>query len=113
MAEAFREGVASAQPGYVKRSTAPEDPLSQRAQEPSENSGMLDCVIQGGMAAAAVVVDTVSILLKSVGHQIKKMPSLLTKWGEAFREGMASAGSGAGKTPKDFVPPSTDRQAKD
>ena len=113
LSEAFWEGVALAQPGYERQSTVTEAPSETKDQLSSDHSGMLNWIIQGGKAAATVVVETASIVLDSIGHLTQKIPSLQTKWREAFQAGIASVRPAVGKAPEDPVPPSSDRQAKD
>ena len=110
LSEAFWEGVASAKPGYEKQSPPRDAPPAAKDRQPSNPSESLDRVIQGGKSAAAVVGNTASRLADSLANLAKKTPVIPTKWGEAFREGVASVRPQAGKPKAEPIPPPSGRR---
>lgn len=97
LTEAFREGVASANPDYEKRPEVKPPPLVRNIPQVPGDGRILDRVIQGGGSAAAVVVDKASNVLGAFVQLVKKAPALTQKYAEAFREGAASVKSREGK----------------
>jgi len=100
LSEAFWEGVASAKSGSKKESPPKAAPPPPENTKPSDQSGSLDWVIQGGKSAASVIGQAASSLVDSVANLAKKTPAIPAKWGEAFREGAASVRRPEGLKPK-------------
>ncbi|MGA2332050.1 MAG: hypothetical protein ABSG75_09840 [Syntrophales bacterium] len=104
LAEAFREGVASASPEYEKRPEVKTPPPAKSSLQEPSGGGILDRVIQEGGSAAAAVGDTAANLLGAFVQLVKKAPSLTQKYAEAFREGAASVTSREGRERREEVP---------
>ena len=106
LADAFREGVASAKPDYDKRPEVRIPPPAKKNRQESSDTGVLDNVIQEGGSAAAVIGDRVAGALDSAVELVKKAPDMLHKYAEAFREGAASVKPREGRERKETRPPS-------
>ena len=90
IAEAFREGVASAKADYVKRPEVEIPPAEKTKRQESADARILDRAIQEGGSAAAAVADKAAIVLDRVVQLAKKAPAVTRKFAQAFREGAAS-----------------------
>ena len=90
LAEAFREGVATAKSGNgaIKKEKMP--PPDSRIQAQSGGRGFLDRAKEEGGSAAAVVYDKTAGALGSVVELVKKTPVESRRLLDAFREGAAS-----------------------
>jgi hypothetical protein len=90
LAEAFRDGVASARPDCDKRPAVGTVPGVKKNRLESSDTGIRDRVIREGGTAAAVVGEKAAGVLGAFGQWVKKAPALTQKYAEAFRDGAAS-----------------------
>ena len=104
LAVAFRDGVASANPDYEKRSEVKIPPLAKNSRQKPGDGGILDRVIQEGGSAAAVVGDKAASVLGAFVQMVKKAPALTQKYAEAFREGAATVKSQEGRERREESP---------
>ena len=110
LADAFREGVASAKPDYDKRLEVRIPPPAKKNRQESSDTGVLDNVIREGGSAATVVGDRVAVALDSAVELLKKAPDTLNKYAEAFLEGAASVKPREGRERRETRPPSAKEQ---
>ena len=104
LTEAFREGVASANPDYEKRPEVKMPPLSRNSLQDPGDGGILGKVIQEGGSAAAVVGDRAASVLGAFIQLVKKAPAMTQKYAGAFREGAASVKSREGRERREDAP---------
>ena len=114
LAEAFREGIASAKPDHDKRPKVTIPPSLQASvqkdRQRSDSARTLDRVIQEGGSAASVLYDKAAEALGSAVRLTKTAPAISTKWAQAFREGFTSVRPREARERKDRTPYSGNRQ---
>jgi hypothetical protein len=114
LAEAFREGIASAKPDHDKppevRIPPPLQTSVQRDRHRSDSARTLDRVIQEGGSAASVLYDKAAEAVDSAVRLAKTAPAISTKWAQAFREGFASVRPREARERKERIPYSGNRQ---
>ena len=114
LAEAFREGIASAKPDHEKRPEVRVPPPLQTSvrkdRQRSDGARTLDRVIREGGSAASVLYDKAAEALDSAVHLAKTAPVISTKWAQAFREGFASVRPREVRERKERIPHDGNRQ---
>jgi len=90
IAEAFREGIASAKPDYIRRPQVKMPPEEKKKRQESADAGILDKAIEEGGSAAAAAGDKVTVGVDHVVQMVKRAPAAARKYARAFREGAAS-----------------------
>jgi hypothetical protein len=90
LAEAFREGVASARPDYDNPPDVRILPSPGKKRQQSADAGILNRVSQEGRSAAAIVGDAAASAADAISQLVRKAPAITVKYAEAFREGAAS-----------------------
>ena len=113
LAEAFREGLASAKSGTQKPEEIRMAVPKPKDRKLSDQPGILDRVIREGEAAASVLYDKAAGVLDSAVQLAKKAPDLSTKWVEAFRQGATSVRPGEVKAKENQAPQVAGRLAVD
>jgi hypothetical protein len=114
LAEAFREGIASAKPDYEKRPEVrippPVQTHLQKDRQQSGDGGAMDRIIQEGGSAVSLLYDKAAGALDSAARLAKTAPAISTRWAEAFREGFTSVRTREVKVKKDRTAYPVDRQ---
>jgi hypothetical protein len=90
LAEAFREGVASARPNCERSPDVGTLPRARKTRKESGDTGIRDRVIREGGSAAAMVGEKAAGVLGALTQWAEKAPALTQKYVEAFRDGAAS-----------------------
>ena len=109
IAEAFREGIASAKADYVKRPEVKIPPAEKTKRQESADARILDRAIQEGGSAAAAVADKAAIALDRVVQLAKMAPAVTHKFAQAFREGAASVKPREGRERTERLPQSAEQ----